>query len=404
MRYSHSSLETFRNCPLQFNYKYIEKLDIEIKKNIEAFMGSMVHDTLEKLYTDLKYNKILSLEETIIYYNDIWKQNYSQDTVEIIREGYTENNYKSLGEEYLTNYYNTYKPFNQGKTIGLEMQINLSFYDKERDKTYQLIGFIDRLSLITDKHIEIIDYKTNISPKTQEEVDVDKQLALYSIAIREKFPFIERIDLCWYFLSVGIKQVSTRTEQELEILKKETINTIREIEDSIKENNFPGKPSALCDWCSYRSVCPFKAHEIKTKQLEENEFLKEEGVFLVNKYAELTLLKKNLTKDLDQDLEKIKDAIIIYSKKNNLEKLFGKDKSLIIKKYDSLKIPEKGTLKRQDLEKLIKENNLWQEVSDLSYIELAKLIKKDFFSKDFKEKLFNYVTTNEIYRIYLNNK
>lgn len=404
MRYSHSSLETFRNCPLQFNYKYIEKIEIDLKKNIEAFMGSMVHETLEKLYTDLKYNKILSLEEIIIFYNDTWKKNYSQETVEIIREGYTEDNYKSLGEEYLTNYYNTYKPFNQGKTIGLEMQISISLYDKERDKTYDLIGFVDRLSLVSDKHLEIIDYKTNISPKTQEEVDIDKQLALYSIAIREKFPFIERIDLCWYFLSVGIKQVSTRTEQELEVLKKETIHTIREIEDSIKENNFPAKPSALCDWCSYRSVCPFKAHDIKTKQLEENEFLKEEGVFLVNKYSELTLLKKNLTKDLDEDLEKIKEAIIIYSTKNNLEKLFGKEKSLLVKKYDSLKIPEKGTLKRQELEKLIKENNLWQEVSDLSYIELAKLIKKDFFSKDFKEKLFNYVTTNEIYRIYLNNK
>jgi putative RecB family exonuclease len=404
MRYSHSSLETFRNCPLQFNYKYIEKIDIDVKKNIEAFMGSMVHDSLEKLYTDLKYNKLLSLEEIIIYYNDLWKKNYSQETVEIIREGYCEDNYKSLGEQYLTNYYNTYKPFNQGKTIGLEMQINISLYDKERDKTYNLIGFIDRLSLISDKHIEIIDYKTNISPKTQEEVDIDKQLALYSIAIKEKFPFIEKIDLSWFFLSVGIKQVSRRTDKELEDLKKETIKTIREIEDAVKENNFPGKPSALCDWCSYRSVCPFKAHDEKVKQLSENEFLKEEGVFLVNKYAELTSLKKNLTVDIDKDIEKLKDAIIIYSKKNNLEKLFGKDKSIIIKKYDSLKIPEKGTLKRQDLEKLIKENNLWESVSDISYIELGKLIKKDFFSKEFKDKLFNYVTTNEIYRIYVNNK
>jgi putative RecB family exonuclease len=404
MRYSHSSLETFKNCPLQFNYKYIEKIDIDVKKNIEAFMGSMVHDSLEKLYTDLKYNKLLSLEEIIIYYNDLWKKNYSQETVEIIREGYCEDNYKSLGEQYLTNYYNTYKPFNQGKTIGLEMQINISLYDKERDKTYNLIGFIDRLSLISDKHIEIIDYKTNISPKTQEEVDIDKQLALYSIAIKEKFPFIEKIDLSWFFLSVGIKQVSRRTDKELEDLKKETIKTIREIEDAVKENNFPGKPSALCDWCSYRSVCPFKAHDEKVKQLSENEFLKEEGVFLVNKYAELTSLKKNLTVDIDKDIEKLKDAIIIYSKKNNLEKLFGKDKSIIIKKYDSLKIPEKGTLKRQDLEKLIKENNLWESVSDISYIELGKLIKKDFFSKEFKDKLFNYVTTNEIYRIYVNNK
>ncbi len=397
-------METFRNCPLQFNYKYVEKIKIETKQNIEAFMGSMVHETLEKLYVDLKYNKILSLEEIIIYYNNIWKNNFSFDKVEIIREGYTENQYKSLGEEYLTNYYNTYKPFNQGKTIGLEMKINLSLYDKERNKTYNLIGYIDRLSLVSENHIEIIDYKTNISPKTQEEVDIDKQLALYSIAVREKFPFIEKIDLCWFFLSVGIKQVSTRTVEELDLLKESSIKVIREIEDATVKKKFPGKPSGLCNWCSYRSVCPFKAHDIKIKQLSENEYLKEEGVFLVNKYQELTELKKNLTQDVDIQLEKLKDAIINYSKVNHLEKLFGENKSIFIKEYDSIKLPERGTLKRGNLEKLIRDNNLWDSLSDLSYIQISNSLKKDFFSQEFKEKLFNYLKQDKIYRLYMNKR
>jgi len=397
-------METFRNCPLQFNYRYVEKIDIETKQNIEAFMGSMVHETLEKLYTDLKYNKILSLEEIIIYYNNIWKENFSFDKVEIIREGYTENQYKSLGEEYLTNYYNTYKPFDQGKTIGLELQINLSLYDKERNKTYNLVGYIDRLSLVSEKHIEIIDYKTNISPKTQEEVDIDKQLALYSIAVREKFPFVEKIDLCWFFLSVGIKQVSTRTVEELDKLKEDSIKTIRDIEDAIVKNKFPGKPSGLCDWCSYRSICPFKAHDVKTKQLSENEYLKEEGVFLVNKYQELTDLKKNLTQDVDIQLEKLKEAIINYSKTNHLEKLFGENKSILVKEYDSIKLPEKGSLKRKDLEKLVKDNNLWEDLSDLSYIQISNLLKNDFFSQEFKDKLFNYLKQEKIYRLYMNKR
>jgi len=100
MKYSHSSIETFRNCPLQFKYRYVDKVDIVIKNNIEAFMGSMVHDTLEKLYTDLKYNKLLTLEEVVAYYYKSWTENFSFDKVEIIREGYTEENYKSLGKDY----------------------------------------------------------------------------------------------------------------------------------------------------------------------------------------------------------------------------------------------------------------------------------------------------------------
>ncbi len=404
MRYSHSSIETFRNCPLQFKYRYIEKVDIPIKQNIEAFMGSMVHNTLEKLYTDLKYNKLLSLEEVINIYNNFWKDNFSLEKVEIIREGYNEENYKSLGEKCLVDYYNTYKPFNQGKTIGLEMQIDISLYDKEKNKTYNLIGYIDRLSLVSEKKIEIIDYKTNNTPKTQQEVDLDKQLALYSIAIKEKFPFIEEIDLCWFFLQSNIKQVSKRTDLDLENLKKETIKIIREIETSKEKNSFPGNPSALCDWCNFRSICPFKSHDVITKELPENEYLKEEGVFLVNKYQEFSEKKKKLSKEIDTELEKLKDAILVYSKKNNLEKIFGKDKSLLIKQYASYKIPEKGSLERKELEKIIKESNLWDQVSDLSYIQISNLLKEDFFDSSFRKKLLNFLKEDKIYRLYLNNK
>lgn len=404
MRYSHSSIETFKNCPLQFNYRYVEKVKIDLKQNIEAFMGSMVHDTLEKLYTDLKYNKLLSLEETLEVYNNFWKEKFSFQTVEIIRKGYTEENYRSLGEKYLINYYNKYKPFNQGTTLGLEMELNISLKDKERNKVYNLIGYIDRLSLVSENHIEIIDYKTNNVAKTQEEVDKDNQLALYSIAIKEQFPFIEKIDLCWFFLSAGIKQVSNRDNLQLDSLKKEIIIKIREIEDSIEKKNFPAKPSALCDWCSYRSICPYKAHDVITSNLPENKYLKEDGVVLVNKYQKLSEKKNNLTKDIDKEIEKLKEAILYYSKKNNLEKLFGTDKALLIKQYESYKLPEKDSQKRKDLEKIIKESNLWDELSDLSYIKISNLLKDDFFDSSFKEKLLDYLTFEKIYRFYLNKK
>jgi len=284
------------------------------------------------------------------------------------------------------------------------MKINISLYDKEKQKTYDLIGYIDRLSLVSENHIEIIDYKTNNTAKTQQEVDIDKQLALYSIAIKEKFPFIEKIDLCWFFLSAGIKQVSTRTVEDLDKLKKETIEIIREIELSKEKNNFPGKPSALCDWCSYRSICPFKSHDVKTKELPENEYLKEDGVVLVNKYQEMTEKKKALVDKIDPEIEKLKEAIIIYSKENNLEKLFGKDKSLLVKEYSSYKIPDKKSKEREILENLLKENNFWPFVSDLSYIELSKLIRSDFFNESFKSKLLDFVKEEKIHRLYLNRK
>jgi RecB family exonuclease len=256
MIYSHSSISTFKNCPLQFKYNYIEKPDIVKKQNMEAFMGSMVHETLEKLYTDLKYNKLLSLEEVIEFYNTLWTKNYSKDKVEIIRIQYNVEHYRSLGEKYLKEYYDSYKPFDIGKVLGLEQKINLKFYDSLKEKNYNLVGYIDRLTLLSDDHIEIGDYKTNNKAKTQQEVDVDNQLALYSIAIKKMYPFINKIDLSWYFLSAGIKQTSFRTESQLEDLENKIIEDIRNIEEAVAKNNFPAKISGLCNWCSFDLFVP----------------------------------------------------------------------------------------------------------------------------------------------------
>jgi putative RecB family exonuclease len=401
MIYSHSSISSFKNCPLQFKFNYIEKPDIDKKQNVEAFMGSVVHKCLEKLYKDLKFNKQNSLEFMLDFYEKEWNTNYSENKVEIIRKEYTVYHYKSLGKNYLINYYKKYKPFNDGKVIGLEQQVNITLYDDQRNKNYYLVGYIDRLTLLSDNHIEIGDYKTNLDAKTQSEVDQDKQLALYSIAIKEQYPFIEKIDLAWYFLSAGIKQISSRTDEQLEQLKKEIINNIRYIEDAIEKSNFPGKVSGLCDWCPFRSICPLKAHD-ELSNTPSNIYLKKEGVDLVDKYNKLIEIKKELTKDINQEIELVKEALFEYSKNNNFQKIIGTNNSIIIREYDSITLPEKNSDKRVELELLIKNNNLWNELSDLSYMEISKFLKNDFFSNEFKNKLLKYIKINKIQKFYIN--
>ncbi len=40
--YSHSRLSTFEKCPLQFRYRYIDKIKRDTR-GIEAFLGIRVH-------------------------------------------------------------------------------------------------------------------------------------------------------------------------------------------------------------------------------------------------------------------------------------------------------------------------------------------------------------------------
>jgi putative RecB family exonuclease len=405
MRYSHSSIETFKQCSLKFKFNYITKPDIVIKQGIEAFLGNRVHETLEKLYKDLKFKKLNTIEELINYYYKQWNNNYNEQLIENVREkDYSTTHFKEMGVDFITNYYNKYKPFDQGKTIGLELQITLDFKNEKTNENYNLVGYIDRLVMIDETYFEIHDYKTSNQTKTQEEIEKDKQLALYSIAIKRMYPSVEKIDLIWHFLESGMEMRTSKSAEELKLLEKEIINNIETIEIAKQNDDFKAKASALCNWCAFKSICPLKGHEIKTKELEENEFINEDGVKLVDEYTKLETLKKELTKDIDVKLEKIKEALIIYSKKNNFEKIIGSNNSLLVREYSSIKLPTKDTKKREELVFFIKESNMWDQFSDLSYIELNNALSSNMYNENFKEVLRKYIEESKIYRFYLNKK
>src|SRR5512143_3839720 len=115
--YSHSQLSTYENCPHQYKLAYIDKIEAETE-GIEAFMGSRVHDALEKLYRDLKLTKLNPLDDLIRFYHEVWEKNWNE-MVLIIRKGYDADHYRRLGEKCISDYYRRYSPFDQGKTLGL---------------------------------------------------------------------------------------------------------------------------------------------------------------------------------------------------------------------------------------------------------------------------------------------
>jgi putative RecB family exonuclease len=123
--YSHSKIGAFETCPLQYKFAYIDRVKVEAEDTIETFLGSRVHETLEKLYRDKRFEKFLSLEELLTYYNKIWDEKW-KDSIIIVKKEYSADNYRQMGVRYLTDYYNRHKPFEQGRVIGLETQDFLS--------------------------------------------------------------------------------------------------------------------------------------------------------------------------------------------------------------------------------------------------------------------------------------
>ncbi|MAG45626.1 MAG: hypothetical protein CMH63_02535 [Nanoarchaeota archaeon] len=244
-KYSNSKLDTFDQCKLKYKYRYIDKIPVEIETTIEAFMGSMVHDTLEFLYKQLQENKLPTLKDLLEFHNKKWEENYSTNI--LIVKNNPSDFYKDKGSKFIINYYYKHYPFNQSRTLALETQ---AFLPLDSSRNYHIR--IDRLSIGSDKTIEVNDYKTNNRLKTQNEVDKDRQLAMYSLWVKNKFPN-SKIKLVWHFLAFNQHLESTRTHEELEKLKLEVLTKIKEIESA---QDFPANQTPLCNYCEFQEICP----------------------------------------------------------------------------------------------------------------------------------------------------
>ncbi|MCR4327709.1 MAG: PD-(D/E)XK nuclease family protein [Nanoarchaeota archaeon] len=245
--YSHSRLSTFEQCRYKYKLKYIDKIPVPIEKSIEAHLGECVHAVLEYLYKNAINGKTLEMDEVIEKFSLVWAEKYSEN-MKIVRD-LTEKDYFNKGVKFLIDYYLKHKPFQDG-TIETEKRIWISL---EKSFPHKIIGYIDRLVFNKKTgEYEIHDYKTANSLPNKEKFERDRQLALYSIAIKETYGREVPVLLKWHYLNYDLEITSKRTNEDLEKLKKEIIELIKRIE---KTNEFPPQKSPLCDWCEYKPYC-----------------------------------------------------------------------------------------------------------------------------------------------------
>jgi putative RecB family exonuclease len=393
--FSHSRLGTYETCPLQYKYQYIDKVDVEQEDTVETFLGSRVHEALEKLYKDLKFEKLLSLKELLDYFNKIWKENWN-DTVKINKKEYTSENYRKMGIRYLTDYYNRYQPFDQGKVIDIETRDMLDL-----GEGYKFHIRIDRLVDMGNGVYEVHDYKTNNSLPKQEKLDEDRQLAMYSLWVKLNHKDCKKVRLVWHYVAFDKELDSFRTVSQLEDLRKEVIVQIKKIETA---TSFPPNESALCNYCSFQGICPLWKHEMKLAEKEVNEYLNDSGVKLVNQYVKLKEEQKEYNHEADEKLEKLKEALIEFCKKNEIEIVVGSDNKISVKEYSSLKFPSKNTPEREELIEALTKMKKLDEVTDLDIYALAKVVKEKEWDEKELKILEKFEATDKGFRLSVRKK
>ncbi|NOZ81183.1 MAG: PD-(D/E)XK nuclease family protein [DPANN group archaeon] len=385
--YSHSRLGTFENCRLSYKYKYIDHIETEIENTVEAFMGSRVHDTLELLYKRLMFEKLLTLQELFDFYNKAWDKEWS-DGILIVRDELSAEDYRKTGLRMIRDYYNHYQPFDQARTIALE---NQDFYPL--DDNYKMHIRIDRLADAGDGVYEIHDYKTSNTLPTQEKADADRQLALYSLWVRDQYKDAKKVRLIWHYLQFDKEIVSERSDEQLAELKKDILALIKDVE---QETEFKPKTSALCSWCAFKPICPAWKHELSVEDKPVEDFLKDDGVRLANEYDQLS----EKIAALEQQKAKVRDDLFLFGKQHKVDTVIGSDVKLKLWSMKVHKFPGKRDPDFEELKMTVKALGKYNEVSDLDTFALSRKMGSPEWSEDIKKTIRRFSHEDEVQRIY----
>ncbi len=304
--------------------------------------------------------------------------------------------YREVGRKSLVAYYSRYQAFNGSVTLRLEALVRLNL---DGDGKYKMQGYIDRLGRRPDGTYEIHDYKTSRHLVTQAEADVDRQLALYQIALAGMWDDVREVDLIWHYVRFDQEVVSHRSADQLQAVRQSCIAMIEDIESrSADAANFPTQPSNLCDWCEFRTLCPAMRHAAAVENLPPAQFKADEGVKLVDAWVALRDQRLALEHQADaiklqeEDLQK---QVIQFAQQHGLEIVRGSSHQAQVRQEVAIDYPKANDPRRPDFENALRQAGAWDAVSAVNPARLLSLWKdtasmsaagRDVLSKFIAEK------------------
>ena len=244
---SYSRLSRFETCPLSYRLHYIEKKQAE--PGLPLRFGKTIHAVLERLIKEVVDDERtgpLSEERAIELYREAWGA-----------ERLTGMDVFAEGLAILRRFIAEQGVVDHRDVLAIEKEFRLPV------GPFEVLGFIDRVDWLDDETVEVIDYKTNHQLFTRDEVDTSLQMSLYEVAVRRLWPWAKKVKLTFWMLRHGVRQQTTRTEEQLAdaLAYVETLG--RQTETATE---YPARLNTNCSYCDHRKQCPAYAEALKGKR------------------------------------------------------------------------------------------------------------------------------------------
>ncbi|MCK4574332.1 MAG: PD-(D/E)XK nuclease family protein [candidate division Zixibacteria bacterium] len=394
--YSYSSLDSYRNCPRKFSFRYIERVPTVKTVTADTYLGNAVHRVLQKMYTLGADGILFPKEDMLKLYHGEWAK-IDHKLFKVISEFYTIDDYIRIGEEMLIRHHERHAPFDQGTLLGAEMHISFHLLGTP----FKFRCYIDRLWRRDDGVVEICDYKTGQNLAQPSDPRFRYQMGLYQLAVQSQYPQYEQIDLAQYFLRKD-EIVRTRLEPgELEQLAEEYRLAVAETIEATRLESFPAKEGPLCNYCDFQEICPAKRHRAMLDgetDVGEPENLSPEGL---KRLAEAYIAAHYEAAVSKKKLDGLKADLLDAARQTGLSRLDGETGYVGVK----LGRERKFVTKTEDAAKFAELTSEARQMGLDDYFNLdGRAVMKDLFSKgrlpeDQAKRLEPFVVEKETSRV-----
>lgn len=242
-----SRLRLYEQCALAFFFKYVQK-GTKAPRGAAGMFGTVLHAALELVYlwiVEEQYTGAFPSAQLVEGYKKVWQES-DMVGVDLYQEGLT----------ILRTYARTHERVDHFTILAVEKEFNITV------EGFRLNGYIDRIEKDGDDGIVIVDYKSNRSLYTKQELDADLQMSIYGLAARQLYPWATRVRFVFEMLRHGIDQPTTRAAQEIDDAAGYVAALGRRTEADAEHK---ATINGLCGYCDHRLRCEAYAQSLEGK-------------------------------------------------------------------------------------------------------------------------------------------